>query len=134
MRSYSPVASPGAGDRELFARDARPLTDRTGLIATAVCDHPEITRILAGLAELEYHIALSSIKIDAIEDPILEVLARQGEKALAIAEALKKLDYIRIAREHDARGDEERDSTAGAQEASACDWPPRNRRRMSGSA
>ena len=67
------------------AREARPLTDRTGLIATAVCDHPEITEILAGLAKLEYHIALSSIKIDAIEDPILEVLARQGEKALAIA-------------------------------------------------
>ena len=67
------------------ARQARPMTDRTGLIATAVCDHPEITPILRGLSELGYHIALSSIKIDAIEDPILEVLARQGEKALAIA-------------------------------------------------
>jgi radical SAM superfamily enzyme YgiQ (UPF0313 family) len=67
------------------ARAARPLTSRTGLIATAVCDHPQITEILQGLAELEYHIALSSIKIDAIEDPILEVLARQGERALAIA-------------------------------------------------
>jgi radical SAM superfamily enzyme YgiQ (UPF0313 family) len=41
--------------------------------------------ILEGLAELGYHIALSSIKIDAIEDRILEVLARQGERALAIA-------------------------------------------------
>ena len=41
--------------------------------------------ILEGLAELGYHIALSSMKIDAIEDPILEVLARQGERALAIA-------------------------------------------------
>jgi radical SAM superfamily enzyme YgiQ (UPF0313 family) len=67
------------------AKAARPLTDRTGLIATAVCDHPQIIEILQGLAELEYHIALSSIKIDAIEDPILEVLARQGERALAIA-------------------------------------------------
>ena len=67
------------------ARDARPLTGRAGLIATAVCDHPEIAQILTGLADLDYHIALSSIKIDAIEDPILEVLARQGEKALAIA-------------------------------------------------
>ena len=64
---------------------ARPLTDRTGLIATAVCDHPEIGAILEGLAALEFHIALSSIKIDAIEDRILEVLARQGERALAIA-------------------------------------------------
>jgi radical SAM superfamily enzyme YgiQ (UPF0313 family) len=67
------------------AKAARPLTDRTGLIATAVCDHPQITEILQGLADLKFHIALSSIKIDAIEDPILEVLARQGERALAIA-------------------------------------------------
>jgi radical SAM superfamily enzyme YgiQ (UPF0313 family) len=67
------------------ARDARPLTDRTGLIATAVCDHPQIVEILEGLAELRYHIALSSIKIDAIEEPILRVLAAQGERALAIA-------------------------------------------------
>ncbi|HTY40545.1 MAG TPA: radical SAM protein [Thermoanaerobaculia bacterium] len=67
------------------ARRARPLTDRVGLIATAVCDHPEIATILAGLAELGYHIALSSIKIDAIDDRILEVLVRQGERALAIA-------------------------------------------------
>ena len=67
------------------ARAARPLTDRTGLIATAVCDHPQIIEILEGLAALGYHIALSSIKIDAIEAPILEVLSRQGERALAIA-------------------------------------------------
>src|SRR5262249_6250898 len=67
------------------AKEARSLTNRTGLIATAVCDHPEIVPILQGLSRLEYHIALSSIKIDAISDPILEVLIRQGERALAIA-------------------------------------------------
>ena len=68
-----------------IAKEARPLTDRAGLIATAVCDHPEIAEILRGLSELQFHIALSSIKIDAIEAPILEVLARQGERALSIA-------------------------------------------------
>ena len=67
------------------ARQARELTDRVGLIATAVCDHPEITQILSGLADLGYHVALSSIKIDAIEKPILDVLRQQGERALAIA-------------------------------------------------
>ena len=67
------------------AREGRALSDRTGLIATAVCDHPEIETILAGLSELGFHIALSSIKIDAIAAPILDVLARQGERALAIA-------------------------------------------------
>ena len=83
--AMAPVKQYPAASILKVAREARPLTDRAGLIATAVCDHPEITEILAGLSELGYHIALSSIKIDAIEDPILEVLARQGERALAIA-------------------------------------------------
>ena len=83
--AMAPIKQYPAASILKVAREARPLTDRTGLIATAVCDHPEITEILTGLADLQFHIALSSIKIDAIEDPILEVLARQGEKALAIA-------------------------------------------------
>jgi radical SAM superfamily enzyme YgiQ (UPF0313 family) len=83
--AMAPVKQYSAASILEIARRARPLTDRTGLIATAVCDHPEIGTILEGLADLGYHIALSSIKIDAIEDRILEVLARQGERALAIA-------------------------------------------------
>jgi radical SAM superfamily enzyme YgiQ (UPF0313 family) len=63
----------------------RALTSRVGLIATAVADHPEILTILHGLAALDYHIALSSVKIDAISEEILAVLAKQGERALAIA-------------------------------------------------
>jgi len=83
--AMAPVKQYPAASILKVAREARALTDRTGLIATAVCDHPEIAAILEGLAGLGYHIALSSIKIDAIEDAILEVLAAQGEKALAIA-------------------------------------------------
>jgi len=45
------------------------VTEHLGLIATAVCDHPEIEAILSGLSDLRFHIALSSIKIDAIEAP-----------------------------------------------------------------
>jgi radical SAM superfamily enzyme YgiQ (UPF0313 family) len=83
--AMAPIKQYPAASILKVARQARALTDRTGLIATAVCDHPEITVILEGLAELGYHIALSSIKIDAIERPILDVLLRQGERALAIA-------------------------------------------------
>ena len=83
--AMAPIKQYPAASIVKIARAARPLTDRAGLIATAVCDHPEILPILQGLSELGYHIALSSIKIDAIEDAILEVLARQGERALAIA-------------------------------------------------
>jgi radical SAM superfamily enzyme YgiQ (UPF0313 family) len=83
--AMAPVKQYPASSILQVARNARPLTNRTGLIATAVCDHPEIGTILEGLAALDYHIALSSIKIDAIEDRILEVLVRQGERALSIA-------------------------------------------------
>jgi len=68
-----------------IARRNRPLTSRAGLIATAVADHPEILPILRGLAGLRYHIALSSVKIDAISEEILAILTAQGERALAIA-------------------------------------------------
>lgn len=67
------------------AERCRPLTSRIGLVATAVADHPEILPILHGLSGLGFHIALSSIKIDAITEELLAILARQGEKSLAIA-------------------------------------------------
>jgi radical SAM superfamily enzyme YgiQ (UPF0313 family) len=83
--AMAPIKQYPAASILKVAREARALTDRTGLIATAVCDHPEIVTILEGLASLDYHVALSSIKIDAIEPQVLEVLRRQGERALAIA-------------------------------------------------
>ena len=63
----------------------RHLTSRVGLIATAVADHPDILPILRGLAALDYHIALSSVKIDAVSEEIIGILAQQGERHLAIA-------------------------------------------------
>ena len=83
--AMAPIKQYPAASILKVARAARPQTGRVGLIATAVCDHPEIDPILEGLSALGFHIALSSIKIDAIADPILEILIRQGEKALAIA-------------------------------------------------
>src|SRR5207244_11757486 len=79
--AMAPIKQYPAASILKVAREARALTDRTGLIATAVCDHPEITEILSGLAGLGYHIALSSIKIDAIADPILASPAPPGENA-----------------------------------------------------
>ena len=67
------------------AERCRPLTSRVGLVAPAVADHPEILPILEGLASLGYHVALSSIQIDAISEELLALLARQGERSLAIA-------------------------------------------------
>lgn len=78
------VRIPASRILEVAERNRR-LTSRAGLIATAVGDHPEILDILEGLARLEYHVALSSIKIDAVSEELLGILVRQGEKSLAIA-------------------------------------------------
>jgi radical SAM superfamily enzyme YgiQ (UPF0313 family) len=78
------VRIPASRILEVAERNRR-LTSRAGLIATAVGDHPEILEILNGLAKLEYHVALSSIKIDAITEELLGLLAGQGERSLAIA-------------------------------------------------
>ena len=83
--AFAPIVRHSAADILAVAERARPLTSRVGLIATAVADHPEILPILGGLRELGYHIALSSVKIDAISEPILELLHGQGERALSIA-------------------------------------------------
>jgi radical SAM superfamily enzyme YgiQ (UPF0313 family) len=83
--AMAPIKQYPASSILATARLGREHSDRTGLIATAVCDHPQIDEILAGLAELGFHIALSSIKIDAVRPEILGVLARQGERSLAIA-------------------------------------------------
>ena len=48
--AMAPVKQYPASSILKVAREARPLTDRAGLIATAVCDHPEIGTILEGLA------------------------------------------------------------------------------------
>ena len=83
--AMAPIKQYPAASILATARAGREHTGRVGLIATAVCDHPEIDTILAGLADLDFHIALSSIKIDAIRPEILSVLARQGERSLSIA-------------------------------------------------
>jgi len=83
--AFAPIVRHSAAQILAVAERGRPFTDRVGLIATAVADHPEILPILDGLEGMGFHIALSSIKIDAIQERILEILNRQGERALSIA-------------------------------------------------
>ena len=84
LRDGPQVRIPASSNLAVAER-CRPLTSRLGFIATAVADHQEILPILNGLSGHENHIALSSIKIDALSEELLEILARQGEKSLAIA-------------------------------------------------
>lgn len=73
--------------RDILARAAewRGRTDKIGLVSTAVCDHPEISDILGGLREMGYKISVSSLRLDQIEDELLDALVESGDQQIAVA-------------------------------------------------
>jgi radical SAM superfamily enzyme YgiQ (UPF0313 family) len=73
--------------RDVLAKAAewRAKTDKIGLVSTAVCDHPEISEILSGLREMDYKISVSSLRLDQIEDELLDALVASGDQQIAVA-------------------------------------------------
>lgn len=84
---YSYLAPRVFPAEKLLARAAemRKLTDKIGLVATAVCDHPEIHEILAGLEQLDYQVSVSSLRLDQISPELLDALVRRNDQQIAIA-------------------------------------------------
>jgi radical SAM superfamily enzyme YgiQ (UPF0313 family) len=83
--NYLPVRAFPA-DRILdLARQARPHASRAGLVSIALCDHPEIERILAGLIEMGYSISPASLRLDDLTETIVGTLRRSGERSITIA-------------------------------------------------
>jgi radical SAM superfamily enzyme YgiQ (UPF0313 family) len=83
--NYLPVR-PFPADRILeLARQAKPWSNRAGLVSIALCDHPEIERILAGLAEMGYSISPASLRMDDLTPSIVTRLRESGERSLTIA-------------------------------------------------
>jgi radical SAM superfamily enzyme YgiQ (UPF0313 family) len=73
--------------RDILAKAAewRSRTDKIGLVSTAVCDHPEISEILKGLRAMNYRISVSSLRLDQIEDELLDALVESGDQQIAVA-------------------------------------------------
>jgi radical SAM superfamily enzyme YgiQ (UPF0313 family) len=83
--NYLPVRAFPA-DRILeLAAEARRYASRAGLVSIALCDHPEIERILARLLELGYAISPASLRLDDLTEPIVRTLRQSGERSLTIA-------------------------------------------------
>ncbi len=83
--NYLPVRAFPA-DRILeLARAARTHSSRVGLVSIALCDHPEIERILANLLEMGYAISPASLRLDDLTQSIVEVLKASGERTITIA-------------------------------------------------
>jgi radical SAM superfamily enzyme YgiQ (UPF0313 family) len=73
--------------RDVLAKAAewRAKTDKIGLVSTAVCDHPEISEILTGLRAMNYRISVSSLRLDQIEDELLDALVESRDQQIAVA-------------------------------------------------
>ena len=83
--NYLPVR-PFPADRILeLAAAARTHASRAGLVSIALCDHPEIERILTGLAGMGYSISPASLRMDDLTEPIVRLLRESGERTLTIA-------------------------------------------------
>jgi radical SAM superfamily enzyme YgiQ (UPF0313 family) len=83
--NYLPVrAFPADRILELAAR-AKRHSNRAGLVSIALCDHPEIERILTGLLDMGYSISPASLRMDDLTDPIVGLLRKSGERSITIA-------------------------------------------------
>jgi radical SAM superfamily enzyme YgiQ (UPF0313 family) len=83
--NYLPVRSFPA-DRILeLAERARAFSNRAGLVSIALCDHPEIDRILARLSEMGYMISPASLRLDDLTESIVRTLQKSGERSITIA-------------------------------------------------
>ena len=83
--NYLPVRAFPA-DRILeLAQRARTYSSKAGLVSIALCDHPEIERILTGLLDMGYSISPASLRLDDLTEPIVQLLRRSGERSITIA-------------------------------------------------
>ena len=83
--NYLPVrAFPADRILDLAAR-ARPSASRAGLVSIALCDHPEIERILRSLADMGYSISPASLRLDDLTPTLVGLLKTSGERSITIA-------------------------------------------------
>jgi radical SAM superfamily enzyme YgiQ (UPF0313 family) len=68
-----------------LAKQARPHATRAGLVSIALCDHPEIERILTDLSGQGYSISPASLRLDDLTPTIVRLLRESGERTLTIA-------------------------------------------------
>ncbi len=60
-------------------------SSKVGLVSIALCDHPDIERILTRLSEMGYSISPASLRLDDLTEPIVRTLRASGERTITIA-------------------------------------------------
>jgi radical SAM superfamily enzyme YgiQ (UPF0313 family) len=83
--NYLPVRPFPASRILELAEAARPHASRVGLVSIALCDHPEIERILSTLVGMGYSVSPASLRLDDLTPAIVSLLREGGERSLTIA-------------------------------------------------
>jgi radical SAM superfamily enzyme YgiQ (UPF0313 family) len=83
--NYLPVRAFPADRILQLAEQARPYSSKAGLVSIALCDHPEIERILTRLGEMGYSISPASLRLDDLTPTIMRLLRQSGERTITIA-------------------------------------------------
>jgi len=78
-----------------LARRARSVTDRIGLISTAVCQHPRLLHILRRVQGMGYSIGVSSLRLSDISEELLSFLVAGGKESITLAPETGSLDLRR---------------------------------------
>ncbi len=68
-----------------LAATARAHSSRVGLVSIALCDHPDIERILTRLKEMGYAISPASLRLDDLTPTIVQLLRESGERTITVA-------------------------------------------------
>jgi len=83
--NYLPVRAFPADRILQLAEAARVHSNKVGLVSIALCDHPEIERILSRLNEMGYAISPASLRLDDLTEPVVRILRDSGERGITIA-------------------------------------------------
>jgi len=83
--NYLPVRAFPTDRILALAQAARTHSSRTGLVSIALCDHPDIERILMSLKDMGYSISPASLRLDDLTPTIVSLLQESGERTLTIA-------------------------------------------------
>jgi hypothetical protein len=82
---YRPVREARLEDILAAARRALPRRDKVGLVSAAVSDHSRVDELALQLRALGAGVAISSMRVDPLSEPLLQALADSGTQTLTIA-------------------------------------------------
>jgi radical SAM superfamily enzyme YgiQ (UPF0313 family) len=83
--NYLPVRGFSRKQIVARAREVRSLTNKIGLVSTAVCDHPEIEGIVDDLAALGFEVSVASLRLDDLSPEFVFKLVDTGVQGLTLA-------------------------------------------------